>query len=473
MGDPSHASHASKTLEVPTVVMHRKRQDRCLVASAPKSFSRKVFRHITSLDHGRLGFTAGPAALFLLKVAALEIVRRVSRAKCPFAWFSLQTLQILCYPPFKWIERWPVFKGLVKGMQTLSRPLLFLSIATVFSDQSECSKETSEETTGSQQYLEPQSEESTLDTRTNDESETPQSMPSESWLIQLHRELEKQGITLPERFYTAANGDFSCLLSSIKKTIRWRETYRILSAQELEVWSHLVFWHGCDAKLRPCLIIRLGLACSSLASHDRPRFAQAVVSQVEHGVLHLVNIEDPQITVLMDCEGLSPLRFPMQMMRSCLALMQNHYPNRLACFFVIRLPPVVRVIAQTFIQVLKPVTRKKLRIEGDTYQKVLSEFLQTLPAFLGGSCTCFKCVNLGSRDIWRQTGRETDKRRLVVDSSNHEDLSSAVDAYPVDFDMNGNWDQVLRTAIVAILMLFIFSAFIGGLYDPDGLPMLS
>lgn len=38
----------------------------------------------------------------------------------------------------------------------------------------------------------------------------------------------------------------------------------------------MVFWHGCDIKLRPCLIVRLGLACSTLAYHDRPRFAQAV-----------------------------------------------------------------------------------------------------------------------------------------------------------------------------------------------------
>lgn len=79
-----------------------------------------------------------------------------------------------------------------------------------------------------------------------------------------------------QRFYTAANGDFPCLLASIKKTIRWRETYSLLSTKELEPWSHLVFWHGFDMMHRPCLVIRLGLACSSLLPQDRPRFAQAV-----------------------------------------------------------------------------------------------------------------------------------------------------------------------------------------------------
>jgi hypothetical protein len=78
------------------------------------------------------------------------------------------------------------------------------------------------------------------------------------------------------RFHMAANGDFSSLLSSVKKTIRWRETFHILTLQELEKWSHLVFWHGFDTTLRPCLVIRLGLACSSIAPRDRPRFGQAV-----------------------------------------------------------------------------------------------------------------------------------------------------------------------------------------------------
>lgn len=79
-----------------------------------------------------------------------------------------------------------------------------------------------------------------------------------------------------QRFYDAANGDMCCLLSSLMKTIRWREAYHILSCQELEMWSHLVFWHELDVMLRPCLVIRLGLACSSLRPHERPQFAQAI-----------------------------------------------------------------------------------------------------------------------------------------------------------------------------------------------------
>lgn len=54
-------------------------------------------------------------------------------------------------------------------MQALSRPILVLSIATVFSDQSECSNGTSDGVgdshTYSEQHLEQSSEQSNLDTR--------------------------------------------------------------------------------------------------------------------------------------------------------------------------------------------------------------------------------------------------------------------------------------------------------------------
>ena len=102
-----------------------------------------------------------------------------------------------------------------------------------------------------------------------------------------------------QRFYTAANGDFTLLLSSIKKTIRWRENYKILSSSELDMWSHMVFWHGFDLKHRPCLIVRLGLACMSLSSEDRPRFTQAIsmslyfINKLKTVSIHVTSMSPP------------------------------------------------------------------------------------------------------------------------------------------------------------------------------------
>ncbi|KAJ4978560.1 hypothetical protein NE237_009340 [Protea cynaroides] len=470
MGDSLNFSHWSKNLEVPNIAVSNKVSERCLVSSAPKVFFRKRFKHITSLDHVRLGSgTAGHIAFFLAKVTVLELVRRLSKAKCPFLWNGLQGLQLLCYPPFKWIQRWSFFRGLVKGMQALSRPFLFLSIATAMSDRLEYSREPPDHPDGSQVCTELDSEPSTVDTGIFNLA--PQSLPSENWLIQLHKELEQQGITLPERidedelrrFYAVANGDFPCFLSSIKKSIHWRETYNILSVKELEMWSHLVFWHGFDMELRPCLIIRLGLACSTLPFRDRPRFAQAIVSQIEHGVMHLVKVEDPQITVLMDCEGLSPLKVPMKMLRSCCVIMQDNYPNRLGCLFVIRLRPVVRVIAQTFIQILKPATRQKLRITGDMYQTVLLEYLKTVPSFLGGKCKCAKCSTDGICNTWSPAVEETDKRESGENSTRGEGPLLVGDPCETELQFDGSCQKVIRTAIISMLMLFIFIAVIGGM----------
>ncbi|XWS53150.1 hypothetical protein CRYUN_Cryun11dG0133000 [Craigia yunnanensis] len=358
--------------------------------------------------------------------------------------------------------------------QMLSRPLLVLSIVTAFSDQEEFNDEASDGS-ASPEYLESHSEEPSVQSALDVSNEASQNLERKSWLDQLLKELENQGISLPERindedlcrFYTAANGDFLVLLASIKKTIRWRETYRILSQEELETWANMVFWHGHDVMDRPCLIVRLGLACSSLPSHERPRFAQAVISQVEHGVMHLVSPENPEVTVLVDCEGLSPFRIPMQIMRSCSSLLQDHYPNRLGCLFVIRLPPVIRVIAQTFFQVLKPVTRKKLKVGGEMYRKVLLENLQTLPSYLGGDCRCTKCLTIGVHDVKRRHADHINKIQANEDVSNSEDIPSPDVICQDDIDQSGSCDQVLRTAVIGLLMLWVLIAFIAGLYDPE------
>ncbi|KAI9196980.1 hypothetical protein LWI28_028746 [Acer negundo] len=458
MGDPSFVSASSRNAEV---IGGKKVSKINLVASSPKAkaFPLSAKRHITLLSHGKIGCgAAAHVAIFLLKVAALETVRRVSKAKCPFVWRGIQALQVICYPPLNMIQRWAPLKCLISGMQILSRPLLVISIAEALSDQSESSDETSDDINDTPAYSEIQSELSSIhsspDSRTCDEASP--SLASENWLIQLHNDLKNQGISLPERinedelrrFYTAADGDLSCLLASIKKTIRWRETYRILSEEELEIWSNMVFWHGFDMEHRPCLIVRLGIACLNLPSHDRAWFAQAIISQVEHGILYLVDAENPHITVLVDCEGLSPLRIPMQLLRSCSSLLQDHFPNRLGCLLVIRLPPVVRVITQTFTQILKPGTRKKVKIIGVMSRKVLSDYLQTLPSYLGGNCTCTKCSKINIRDKRPHTN-ETDRIQPYADVGDDEDLPSPRFLHLDDTDMDSSCHKdwlILRAA---------------------------
>ncbi|XP_050368147.1 uncharacterized protein LOC126786379 isoform X2 [Argentina anserina] len=413
--------------EANLVMSSKKQSPNYLVASRSKA-------SLQSLGALRIGNgVVTQAALFVLKVAALEAVRRLSRAKCSWLWRGFQALQFLCYPPFKWFRRFAPFKALVDNLQTVSKPLLALSIATAFTDELEFSPSSSDDVNNSDECPEVPSSESSLDTSVSEE--VPQNVASERWLIQLHNELERQGISLPERineeelrrFYAAANRDFSSFLSAVKKTIRWRETYGILSVQELEKWSNMVFWHGFDVKHQPCLIVRLGLACISLPSHDKPRFAQAI----------------------------------------------NHFPNRLGCLYVIRLPPMLRVIAQTFIQVLKPYTREKLRIEGKMYHKILSECLESLPSYLGGKCLCKICSDIITKEMQQPRSNAYINRELRVNACPDGNLRSPSPTCEIEVEPIHNCNQLLRTAIVSILMIWILVAFIGGLLDPGSSPFSS
>ncbi|PHU15947.1 hypothetical protein BC332_17152 [Capsicum chinense] len=489
MGDSFNPTPGTKST-VTTAIATKNEAKQHIISSGSNSFAN--VRQIDLIKYGKQRKGSGnQLVLFLVKVAALEAVRRISRSKCPLVWSGLQALQIVCYPPIKWIQRWNPFRVLIEGMQILSRPLLVLSIATAFSDHSEFNNATSDNTqvspetndshADSESQLEVSSEQSIPSERVGNEvSQSLSSSSSASWLHQLYKDLEKQRIFLPERideeelhqFFSAADGDFSRFLSSVKKTIRWRETYRILSRQELEVWSNMVFWHGFDVQSRPCLIVRLGLACISLPSRDRPCFAQAVVSQVEHGVLHLMDPQISQITVVVDCEGLSPLRLPMQMLRSCSTLLQNHFPNRLGCLFIIRLPPIVRVVAQTFVQVFKPATRQKLRFEGEMYQKVLSEFLQTLPSYLGGQCRCSRCASFDMSKMHNTGVNDHPETAITEIINNPLDLTSLHSGEQTEIPTNYNCDQVLRKAVISILLFWVLVAFIAGVYDPESRPIL-
>lgn len=122
MEDSLPRSEFSTKTDPASVIAKNKLSKRWSVASLPKVSSRSSFQRITSsLSHGRTGKdVVSHVALFVLKLAALETVRRFSRAKCPFAWRSIQALQVLCYPPFKWIQRLAPFRSLAKGIQVYS-----------------------------------------------------------------------------------------------------------------------------------------------------------------------------------------------------------------------------------------------------------------------------------------------------------------------------------------------------------------
>jgi hypothetical protein len=113
----------AKNFQSPSKPDSEKKYQGTLVASPAKAISPKTIKHIVPKQLILSRESTGQVASFLVKVIALEVVRRISKAKCPFVWNSIQALQVLGYPPFRWIQRWAPLKFVVQGIQVT----LFLS----------------------------------------------------------------------------------------------------------------------------------------------------------------------------------------------------------------------------------------------------------------------------------------------------------------------------------------------------------
>ncbi|KAK1265002.1 hypothetical protein QJS04_geneDACA011229 [Acorus gramineus] len=93
-----------------------------------------------------------------------------------------------------------------------------------------------------------------------------------------------------------------------------------------------------------------------------------------------------------------------------------------------------------------------------------------VPSFLGGQCTCEKCRFLNNAE------------GLIVKSPTEglHEVSSDTDSDEVphtgditdDLILSSNCDQVLRAAVLGVLVFLVLIAFIAGMYDDEGPSML-
>ena len=109
---------SSKISEMSTSLPNKKTKTWSLVASSSKPIEEKMIKRMIPVKY--LGLEEGHFSrivLFLLKVAALEFVRRVSEVKCSFIWKVLEGLQVLGYLPHKWLRRLAPLSTLARFMQ--------------------------------------------------------------------------------------------------------------------------------------------------------------------------------------------------------------------------------------------------------------------------------------------------------------------------------------------------------------------
>lgn len=109
-----------------------------------------------------------------------------------------------------------------------------------------------------------------------------------------------------------------------------------------------------------------------------------------------------------------------------------------------------------------------MKIEGETtYEKVLSEYLQTLPRYLGGKCSCTNCSKVDFHDIQRLDTNETVNRELITEGIHGDDSILRSQMFEFENHLHGNFDQMIRTGVISILMIWAFFAVIVSAYDPE------
>ena len=117
---------------------------------------------------------------------------------------------------------------------------------------------------------------------------------------------------------------------------------------------------------------------------------------------------------------------------------------------------------------MKPSTKQKLRFEGDSYKKTLAEFLQIVPAFLGGKCSCSQCEKpRDSSVIQAGEGSKSQPRQISVDGGSpvtNFDFDEAEIVSPY------SCENAIRAAIIGLLMVCIFIAFHAGMNDTTSVP---
>lgn len=122
------------------------------------------------------------------------------------------------------------------------------------------------------------------------------------------------------------------------------------------------------------------------------------------------------------------------------------------------------------MQVLKPSTKQKLRILGDSYKNVISDYFQSLPSYLGGQCTCPRC---GTGNVFQIIDTPTTTAESVSDIVIGEDVPSGQLAYEYnDMNIESHWSRAVRNAVIGILIVFVLIAFIEGIYNPESRPVL-
>ena len=113
---------------------------------------------------------------------------------------------------------------------------------------------------------------------------------------------------------------------------------------------------------------------------------------------------------------------------------------------------------------LKPTTRKKVRVEGDKFMEVLTQSFGScaiVPAVLGGTCSCATCVALEEKQNVKVPLMDSLAKSEAKPPEFHTSVSEETARDPV-ITVRHPYMRTLRVIILGLVCLWILIAMMSG-----------
>ncbi|KAK9806016.1 hypothetical protein WJX73_005135 [Symbiochloris irregularis] len=126
-------------------------------------------------------------------------------------------------------------------------------------------------------------------------------------------------------------------------TASWLATHNFMTEDQLQQWQYLAQWRGTDSQDQPILLLTPARALSRAKAPPLEQCAEAIVSQVYHGIHHRVDNTaqaSGMMVVVVDARGVSGMQVVqlVRLIKEVALTLNAHFPGRLAALWLVDCP---------------------------------------------------------------------------------------------------------------------------------------
>lgn len=161
-----------------------------------------------------------------------------------------------------------------------------------------------------------------------------------------------------------------CIEKAVKRLVNTSESlssFEIMKETRLKKWERLVSWRGTDVHGCPILVVRLGRALQLCTKSEQLiRFAQAIKTQIEIGVVERTVGSSERIVCVVDCrevtawDAISNSRQISTLAKDVVSFLALNYPERLEKVYLLDAALLSRMISSSVLSSLQQVTKDKV-----------------------------------------------------------------------------------------------------------------